>query len=317
MHVRLRDVGDGHRDVVLPHQNLLVIGGGHNPAVLLHEGDGVHRAQVVVVQLHNLPRAHVPLDNLVIRAASKEDIFILWIESGAIGHFSVGEGRHRLAGLGVPDAREPVEGHRDELGAGGVEPRLAHAHAVPRVGALDLALAVGIPDLDLRVHRATEQQVAVARQPLHVVHTLGVPRPFVHATLGGEGLVVPAARARALGRGQPAAPLVVALPLAVEDRGRLGRLRVPVVPRGQQVAPLALVPPVVVLLHVVLAVLGLPLGLEGLPELPLLLRERAPLEVRLQALVQLPARLGLRFAFCNLFGFPLALRLEFSAELLV
>ncbi len=39
------------RDAQLPHADGLVVAGGHEAAALVHEGDGVHRAQVVVVLL--------------------------------------------------------------------------------------------------------------------------------------------------------------------------------------------------------------------------------------------------------------------------
>ena len=61
MHVRLGDVLDHNRNVVVPRADSLVVGGGYESTILIYKRDGVHWAQVLIVFLDNLPRIHVIL----------------------------------------------------------------------------------------------------------------------------------------------------------------------------------------------------------------------------------------------------------------
>eukprot|EP00965_Chrysotila_dentata_P130822 4324754-Pleurochrysis_carterae.AAC.1 len=60
-----------HRDPVLPDEHLLVVGRGGEAAVLLAKGDGVHRAEVLVVHLFHLAGVGVVL-HLRGRARARE-----------------------------------------------------------------------------------------------------------------------------------------------------------------------------------------------------------------------------------------------------
>ena len=77
VHVLLLEVFDGHRDVVLPHQDLLVVRCAHELAAVVEEGDGVAGLQVVVVLLTHRARAAVPLVNLVVGGCAQEDVVVV------------------------------------------------------------------------------------------------------------------------------------------------------------------------------------------------------------------------------------------------
>lgn len=56
-----------------PHTDALVVTGGDEAAILIAESYGVHRPQVLIVLLSDVPSVHVPLHNLLVRAPSLGD----------------------------------------------------------------------------------------------------------------------------------------------------------------------------------------------------------------------------------------------------
>lgn len=54
MHVRLGNVLDHDRNVVIPTSNGLIIGGGHEAPVLVNERDGIDRSEMLIVCLGDL-----------------------------------------------------------------------------------------------------------------------------------------------------------------------------------------------------------------------------------------------------------------------
>mmetsp|Transcript_3799 Transcript_3799/g.10698 ORF Transcript_3799/g.10698 Transcript_3799/m.10698 type:complete len:204 (+) Transcript_3799:480-1091(+) len=105
VHVRLGDVLDGHRDAVLPHEHLLVIRRRDKAAPFIAERDSVDSAEVLVVKLDGLGRVDVPLDGLLVRLASDEDVLLVLIgvELDAVGQLLGRVGAQALPCLRVPE----------------------------------------------------------------------------------------------------------------------------------------------------------------------------------------------------------------------
>ena len=61
MHLRLCNVLNGHRNVELPHQNLLIVRSGRELSAIVEEGDGVDGTEVVVVLLYHSACPVIPL----------------------------------------------------------------------------------------------------------------------------------------------------------------------------------------------------------------------------------------------------------------
>mmetsp|Transcript_14081 Transcript_14081/g.36317 ORF Transcript_14081/g.36317 Transcript_14081/m.36317 type:complete len:202 (-) Transcript_14081:496-1101(-) len=67
VHRRVRDVLDLHGNAKVPHPQGLVVAAGHETPVLIHKGDRVDGAQVLVVLLDDVARLRVELVNLLVR----------------------------------------------------------------------------------------------------------------------------------------------------------------------------------------------------------------------------------------------------------
>lgn len=65
VHVRLGDVLDNHRNVIVPASDGFIIRSGDKSSVLIHERDGVYRAKMLIVSLHNLTLSQVILKKLL------------------------------------------------------------------------------------------------------------------------------------------------------------------------------------------------------------------------------------------------------------
>ena len=61
MHMRLGNILDHNRDVPVPGTDCLVIRSGDETLVVVDEGDCVHRAQMLVILLRDLPAVDVIL----------------------------------------------------------------------------------------------------------------------------------------------------------------------------------------------------------------------------------------------------------------
>jgi hypothetical protein len=64
MHVGLGDVFDDHRDVVVPTTYRLVVRSGDKSAIIIHKGNGVDWAEMLIIGLDNLVRAQVVLPSV-------------------------------------------------------------------------------------------------------------------------------------------------------------------------------------------------------------------------------------------------------------
>ena len=93
-----------------------------------------------------------------------------------------------MAGLGVPQLDEAIERRRQELRAVAVERDVAHALRVATVRAHAAPLLVELPQLDLGVHRAREEEVTGDGKELHLLYAFGVALVRVYALLGYEAL---------------------------------------------------------------------------------------------------------------------------------
>lgn len=80
MHLRLRDVLNGHGYVVLPHEHLLVIRGCHELATLVEEVDRVASLQVVVILLAHAARARIPLVDAIVRCSAQEYVVVVRVK---------------------------------------------------------------------------------------------------------------------------------------------------------------------------------------------------------------------------------------------
>lgn len=109
MHMRLCDILDDDRDIIVPCANGLVVGCGDETSVLVDERDTVHRPKMLVIFLGNLTRVHVVLDilsapkiapvycspthldDLLIAHTSKEDVLLVFIgvELDDIWYFTI------------------------------------------------------------------------------------------------------------------------------------------------------------------------------------------------------------------------------------
>jgi hypothetical protein len=54
VHVRLRNIFDNHRDIIIPRTNGLVVGRSHESPILVHESDRVDRSEMLIVLLNDL-----------------------------------------------------------------------------------------------------------------------------------------------------------------------------------------------------------------------------------------------------------------------
>ena len=105
VHVGFRDVFDGHGDVVFPCAQGFVVRGGDEAAVVVAEGDGVDRLEVVVVFLGHFAGTGVELDDLLVRGTDEERVGVCGrVEAEDVGDgFGWGlEARCAGTGFGVP-----------------------------------------------------------------------------------------------------------------------------------------------------------------------------------------------------------------------
>lgn len=61
MHVRLGDVFDNDRNIIVPASDGFVIRSSDKSSVLIHECDGVYRAKMLIISLHNFTLSQVIL----------------------------------------------------------------------------------------------------------------------------------------------------------------------------------------------------------------------------------------------------------------
>lgn len=61
MHIRLGDILDHDRDIIVPRTNRLVVTRRHESSVLVNKGDGVDRPEMLVVFLCDFSCAEIVL----------------------------------------------------------------------------------------------------------------------------------------------------------------------------------------------------------------------------------------------------------------
>ena len=155
VHARVRNVLDRHGDVELPHEDFLVVAGGHELAAAVDEGDGVAGLQVVVVLLHHLSGADVPLVKPVVTARGDEHVVVSRVVLHVVRHLAVRKGAGGLTGLHIPVPQQAVEAAAQKVRAVVAHVDGADGLAVARVSALYGHLAAHcVPDLALAVHRS-------------------------------------------------------------------------------------------------------------------------------------------------------------------
>ena len=139
MHVGLGNVLDNNWNVIIPSSNRFVVGRRHESSILVDEGNGVDRSQVLVVCLDYLVRScivlcmvvrshrliEVPthLYDLLVLHTCQEDVLLVGVRMvfDHIGNLAIREGLDALAGLCIPDLDMPIIRGRQELRALRVE----------------------------------------------------------------------------------------------------------------------------------------------------------------------------------------------------
>ena len=154
MHVGLCDKLDDDRDTPLPDPHGLVVRGGHEAPVIVNEGDRVHRAEVLIVLLCDLPSVYVPLDDFLVRAASQEVVLevLVRVELDAVGDLLVREARDALPGLCVPQLDVLVKAAAQEPLSVIGEAHIAHHLGVANEGSQTVSLIVHVPKLENSMH---------------------------------------------------------------------------------------------------------------------------------------------------------------------
>lgn len=149
VHVRLGNVLDHDRDIKLPGTHRLVVRGRHEPAVVVHECDGVDRAQMLVVLLRDIAGLRIVLDDLLVGAADQKGALLarFRVERHAVRDLAEVEGPDALARLGVPQLDKAVVTRTQKLAAVVIEGQVAHGLAVAMDGAQQTAVVVYVPDL--------------------------------------------------------------------------------------------------------------------------------------------------------------------------
>ena len=143
---------DRHWDPKFPNEHLLVVGCRHKSAVFLAEGEGVHGAEMLVIDLLLLAATHIVLHNLLVRATNHQDVGLVRMELGAVRQLAIREGGDALASLGVPELEVSIIRTRDEARTVRLKIDVAHRRRVAHVRAQALLRVVHVPDLDLAVH---------------------------------------------------------------------------------------------------------------------------------------------------------------------
>mmetsp|Transcript_34639 Transcript_34639/g.67880 ORF Transcript_34639/g.67880 Transcript_34639/m.67880 type:complete len:316 (+) Transcript_34639:631-1578(+) len=216
MHPRLRNVLHWCcPDAVLPQKDLFVVRRRHHSAVVVDESTRIDCTQMLHVLLHRFigRRARVPLYQILVRA-SRENAIIPGVNIDAVGNPLAGPRLNALPRLGVPVPHHLVVPSARKMPPILRKAYIPHGLRVTHIGAHALAVVVDIPDLDLAVHRARQQQVPRLREPTDRMYPLSVSGPRVHARLGDVALVVVWLKVR--GDIDPSAALVVSLLLAVK-----------------------------------------------------------------------------------------------------
>ena len=140
MHVRLCDVLDYNRDVEVPSSDGLVVRRGYEPPIIVHKRDCVHRPEMLVVFLRDLPRVHIVLmntssgtsadvnyctrmcphlDDLLVGHTRQENVLLVFVrmESHDVRDFSIAEPLQASTGLGVPELHLSVISTGQKLAA--------------------------------------------------------------------------------------------------------------------------------------------------------------------------------------------------------
>jgi hypothetical protein len=163
VHVGLGDVLDDHRDVIVPPSDGLVIGCRDEPPVVVHKGDGVYRAQVLIIRLHNLMRTSVVLtrsatgsrdtithlDDLLILHTRQPDVLLvrIGVELDHVGDLAVGESLDTFASFGVPHLEVSIIRRGYELFALVVERNVFDGLRMTEEGTQAVALVIDVPEL--------------------------------------------------------------------------------------------------------------------------------------------------------------------------
>ena len=147
VHIRVGDVFDRHRYVVVPTSDRLVVGCCKEPPVLVYESNCVDRSQMLIVCLDDLVGPGVVLDDLLVGHTGQPDVLLVRIRVvfDDIRHLSIRERLNTFAGLGVPRLDIPVIRCGEEFGALVVEGHILDGLRVPQECPEAIAFVVDIP----------------------------------------------------------------------------------------------------------------------------------------------------------------------------
>mmetsp|Transcript_4287 Transcript_4287/g.15113 ORF Transcript_4287/g.15113 Transcript_4287/m.15113 type:complete len:229 (+) Transcript_4287:37-723(+) len=105
VHRRIRDVLHRHGDPKLPHPQRFVIRRRRETPALVAKRDRVHRAQVLVVLLHDVPGVHVVLQNLLVALRGHENVLLVLVRVHfhRVRDLAGGQRPNHLSGFRVPE----------------------------------------------------------------------------------------------------------------------------------------------------------------------------------------------------------------------
>jgi hypothetical protein len=135
VHIRLRDKLDRDGDAVFPCAQRFVVGCSDKSAVLVDEGDGIDRAEMVIIFLHHLFCARIELHNFFVGHTSEELVWMGGVEADYVWYLSRREAVQTFAGFGVPKLHVAVVGGGKEMLACGGEGNVGYRFRVAVIGA--------------------------------------------------------------------------------------------------------------------------------------------------------------------------------------
>mmetsp|Transcript_4121 Transcript_4121/g.9889 ORF Transcript_4121/g.9889 Transcript_4121/m.9889 type:complete len:257 (+) Transcript_4121:393-1163(+) len=169
VHVGLRYVFYRYRNTKFPHQHFFIVTRRHKTTTLVEEGDAINALQMLVVLLHLLTAAHVPLQHCVLVRTSKQRIGVGRVKTNTVRRVTSIEARRARARLRVPQLHATIVASGSEvLAAVGRKLDRAHALVVTEVRShtrsRNAVLAVHAEQLARSIHRSRQQQMTINRK---------------------------------------------------------------------------------------------------------------------------------------------------------
>ena len=149
VHRWVGDILDLHGRAKVPYAQTLIIAARHEASVFVDKGDGVHRSEMLVVFLLEVPGVHIELHDFLIAHAGEHHILliVIWVESHAVGYFARREAPDDFARFRVPEFDHAIEAGTEEARAVVAKLYIFHCLCVSEIGAHTFAGAIDVPNL--------------------------------------------------------------------------------------------------------------------------------------------------------------------------